>query len=158
MAESFYAGTKYIGWEGICIGDPLCCPFAGRKLVKPTLAAGFSDSHGGVQTEDCSEGYLDVGLISNGSYTAYNNVNLSAMKQFKARVASAGSGGNIQIRLDSPQGKLIGTCFVPVTGDWQTWTSATCSLSPTVTGKHTLYLVYGGENGFLFNIEWFALS
>jgi uncharacterized protein (TIGR03790 family) len=24
MAESFYAGTPYIGWEGICIGDPLC--------------------------------------------------------------------------------------------------------------------------------------
>ena len=40
---------------------------------------------------------------------------------FKARVASATSGGNIEIHLDSTNGTLVGTCAVTGTGGWQTW-------------------------------------
>jgi len=158
MAESFYAGTKYIGWEGICIGDPLCCPYAGQKLVIPISAAAFSDSHGGLKTEGCSESGLDVGTISAGDYTIYNGVDLTGAKRFKARVASAGPGGNIEAHIDSPAGKLIGTCAVPPTGDWQKWTTQVCDLTGKVKGKHTLYLVYAGGGGNLFNVEWFALG
>jgi uncharacterized protein (TIGR03790 family) len=27
MAESFYAGSRFVGWEDIVIGDPLCAPY-----------------------------------------------------------------------------------------------------------------------------------
>jgi uncharacterized protein (TIGR03790 family) len=27
MAESFYAASRFVGWEDIIIGDPLCCPY-----------------------------------------------------------------------------------------------------------------------------------
>jgi len=27
MAESFYAASRFVGWEDIVIGDPLCCPY-----------------------------------------------------------------------------------------------------------------------------------
>ncbi|HTR43920.1 MAG TPA: TIGR03790 family protein [Pseudomonadales bacterium] len=30
MAESFYAASRFVGWEDIVVGDPLCCPY-----VKP---------------------------------------------------------------------------------------------------------------------------
>lgn len=36
LAESFYAGSRYIGWEDINIGDPLCTPYMGKyTLVLP---------------------------------------------------------------------------------------------------------------------------
>lgn len=158
LAESFYAGTPYLGWEGIVVGDPLAAPYLGvTPTVTPTQASSFTGSAGGVSTESSSEGNLDVGNILNGSYTFYSNVNLSNLTTFRARVASAGLGGNIQVRLDNPTGTLAGTCTVPVTGDWQSWTTVSCPISNT-SGTHTVYLVYTGGDGALFNVEWFAFT
>jgi hypothetical protein len=124
--------------------------------VDPTEASTYNGSGGGVDTEDCAEGDLDVGNITAGSYTYYNSVNLTGMSTFRARVASAGDGGNLEVHLDSVTGTLIGTVVVPVTGDWQDWTTVTCSLSGA-SGTHKVYLVYTGGNGdYLFNVEWYA--
>jgi uncharacterized protein (TIGR03790 family) len=30
MAESFYAGSRFVGWEDIVLGDPLCAPYRKR--------------------------------------------------------------------------------------------------------------------------------
>jgi uncharacterized protein (TIGR03790 family) len=34
MAESFYAGSHFVGWQDIVVGDPLCCPFLGGAAGK----------------------------------------------------------------------------------------------------------------------------
>jgi uncharacterized protein (TIGR03790 family) len=31
MAESFYAASRFVGWEDVIVGDPLCCPYAKSK-------------------------------------------------------------------------------------------------------------------------------
>jgi uncharacterized protein (TIGR03790 family) len=31
MAESFYAASRFVGWQDIVIGDPLCCPYPAKK-------------------------------------------------------------------------------------------------------------------------------
>jgi hypothetical protein len=62
-AESFFAGTPYLGWEGVVVGDPLAAPYLGAATpVTPTPASSFNRSAGGVQTESSSEGDLDVGF------------------------------------------------------------------------------------------------
>jgi hypothetical protein len=156
LAESFYAGTPYLGWTATIVGDPLCAPFYGAiPTITPTQASSCSGSGGGVTTESCGEGDLDVTNITNHSYTYYNSVNLAGVKTFRARVASAGSGGNIQIRLTSTSGTLLGTCAVPGTGGEQTWTTEACGLSGT-TGTHNVYLVYTGTGSGLFSVEWFG--
>ncbi|HEX4083431.1 MAG TPA: carbohydrate-binding protein, partial [Chthoniobacteraceae bacterium] len=159
LAESFYAGSKYVGWEDINIGDPLCAPYFGANvsLTTPTQASAYNNSSGGVQTESCAESALDVGYINSGDYTVYHHVPLNGVSSFIARVASGGPGGDIQITLDSPSGTVIGTCPVPATGDWQTWTTETCGISGA-SGTHNLYLVFSGASGFLFNFQWFALK
>lgn len=120
-------------------------------------AESFSDQSG-VQSESCNEGGEDIGYIENGDYTVYNNVDFgTGAAGFQARVASSTSGGNIEIRLDSPTGTLIGTCPVTATGDWQTWADAKCSISE-VTGKHNLYLKFTGGSGYLFNFNWFKFT
>ena len=120
-------------------------------------AESFSDQSG-VQSESCNEGGEDIGYIENGDYTVYNNIDFGTdAAGFQARVASSTSGGNIEIRLDSLTGTLIGTCPVTATGDWQTWADAKCSISG-VTGKHNLYLKFTGGSGYLFNFNWFKFT
>jgi uncharacterized protein (TIGR03790 family) len=160
MAESLYAASRFVGWEDVVIGDPLSTPYWGKgALVTPHYASAFDDSSGGVQTESCAEGGMDVGSITEGAYTVYKAVPLTGARTFVARVASAGSGGNIEVHLDAPTGMTLGSCSVPVTGDWQTWRTQTCSLS-AATGAHDVYLVFTGAGdggGYLFNLQWFAL-
>lgn len=111
-----------------------------------------------IATQPCSEGGQDVGYISSGWYAAYPNLNLNNVTTFVARVASyvpvGQTAGTISIHLDSPTGTLIGTLTVGGTGWWQTWATQTCPLSGA-TGNHTVYLVFSGGSGALFNLEWF---
>jgi len=125
--------------------------------VGVTEAASDNSASGGVTMGACSEGGLNLGTITNGSYSAYNGVQMTGVVTFNARVASAGSGGNIVVHLDSPTGTVVGTATVPVTGGWQNWTTVSCNLTAS-TGFHNLYLVYTGGGGNLFNVEWFQMQ
>jgi hypothetical protein len=112
----------------------------------------------GIETEKCSEGGMNVGFIENGDYIKVKGVNFgSGAASFEARVASASNGGNIEIRLDSPTGKLVGTCAVTETGGWQTWTTKSCQISGA-DGIHDLYFVFKGGSSYLFNMDWWGFS
>jgi len=122
----------------------------------PISVASNSSLSGG-SLENCSEGGQNLGNINNGNYADFNAININGTTTFSARVASAGAGGNIEVHVDSPTGTLIGTCTVPITGGWQTWTTQTCSLSGA-SGAHNIYLVFKGKGGALFNLEWFIVQ
>jgi len=107
----------------------------------------------GIDTENCEEGGLDVGYIEDGDYIGFKNINLTDVNDVDLRVASNGSDSVIEIRLDSPDGKLIGSQNVAVTGGWQKWTTLNCKIEPT-TGKHDVYLVFTGGESYLLNINW----
>ncbi len=34
LAESFYAASRFVGWEDIVVGDPLCCPYGTNRSIK----------------------------------------------------------------------------------------------------------------------------
>ncbi|HRU39466.1 MAG TPA: endo-1,4-beta-xylanase, partial [Candidatus Goldiibacteriota bacterium] len=71
--------------------------------------------------------------------------------------ASATSGGNIVIRLDSTTGPIVGTCSVVGTGGWQTWQTRTCAISGA-TGIHDVYFMFTGGSGFLFNFASYSFT
>src|SRR5262245_36579536 len=113
----------------------------------------------GLKTEVCSEGGIDVTQISNGDYIKVKGVDFgTGAVSFDARVASAGSGGSIELRLDSQTGTLVGTCAVPGTGGAQTWMTKSCSVSGA-TGVHDLFLRFtGGSGSSLFNFNWWRFT
>ena len=112
----------------------------------------------GVETEPASEGGMNVGYIDNGDYIKVKGVAFGGgATSFSARVASAASGGTIELRLGSPSGTVVGTCAVPGTGGWQTWTTVTCPVSGA-TGTQDLYLRFTGGGGSLFNVNWWQFS
>ena len=113
----------------------------------------------GLKTEVCSEGGMDVTQISNGDYIKVKNVDFgTGAVSFDARVASASSGGSIELHLDSQSGTLLGTCAVSGTGGSQTWTTKSCSVS-AATGIHDLFLKFtGGSGSSLFNFNWWKFT
>ncbi|KAH6854282.1 putative glycosyl hydrolase [Chaetomium sp. MPI-CAGE-AT-0009] len=112
----------------------------------------------GVETEVCSEGGINVSYISNGDYIKVKGVAFgTGARSFTARVASANSGGKIELRLDSATGTLVGTCTVTGTGGWQTWADVTCPVSGA-SGTHDLFLRFTGGSGELFNVNWWKFA
>jgi glucose/arabinose dehydrogenase len=97
-----------------------------------------------------------VGEIHNGDWVAFQPYDLREVTSFVARVSSAGSGGTLELRLDSPRGALLGSARVPVTGSWETFTEVAGPVAGR-PGTHTLYLRFVGGKGTLFDVDEFTL-
>lgn len=112
----------------------------------------------GVQTEDTGDvgGGQNIGFIEDGDWWSMDPANLVGIDSIDFRVASAGAGGEIQVRTDAPDGPIVGTATVPVTGGWQSWTTVTADLDDGVTSD-TVYFVANSptdNTGSLFNVNW----
>lgn len=113
----------------------------------------------GVETEVCTDGGMDVTAISNGDSIKVKSVDFgTGATSLSVRVASAGSGGNIEVRLDSASGALIVSCGVSGTGGAQTWKTQVCPLSAAAMGVHDLFFKFTGGSGNLFNFDWWQFA
>jgi alpha-L-arabinofuranosidase len=99
-----------------------------------------------IETAPCTEGGRCIGMIEHGDWVTYEAVDFGqGTAQIEFRVASATEGGLIEMRLDRPDGELLGSCAVVGTGDWQAWTSVNARIKP-VSGVQTLCLVFKRRN------------
>jgi len=99
----------------------------------------------GPQNAASSEGGECIGFIENGHWVKYERVDFGPRAdELELRVASATAGGTVEIRLDAPNGELLGACPVSNTGGWQAWTSCTARIKP-VSGVKTLCLLFKGR-------------
>ena len=131
-----------------------------NATAQPIQVSSYNTMYG-LETESTSDtnGGYDVGYSSDGSWAQFRNINFgSGVKSVSVRVASAGSGGTLEFRLDSTSGPLIGTATLPVTGGWQIWTTVTAPVSGAV-GVHNLFLVeHGATSGGIANLNWFQFQ
>lgn len=112
----------------------------------------------GVKTASDANGNIYVTKIGNNDLIKVREVNFGkGARFFEAQMASATSGGKIEIRIDSPEGQLLGICTVLNTGGWLKWTVQSCKLKK-VKGIHDLYFVFRGGNGDLFNFDWWMMK
>lgn len=124
------------------------------------IQASSYSSESGMASETTSDstGQYDMGYLTQGSYALYKNVDFgSGVSSVNLRAASAGSGGTAEFHLDSPTGTLIGTVTLPVTGGWQTWQTATGTVSGA-TGVHDLYMVIQSSSSSIANLNWFQFQ
>ncbi|WP_437785544.1 glycoside hydrolase family 43 protein [Sorangium sp. So ce1097] len=111
----------------------------------------------GLKTEVCTDtgGGLNVTSINNGDYIKVKNVDfLDGVTSFEARVSSAAGDAKIELRLDSQNGTLLGTCDV---SGASAWTTKTCAVTGG-SGKHDLFLKFVGGNGDLFKFNWWRFT
>ena len=153
----FVPSTQHNGtWESFYITE------AGSITEEPSadfsrLEAEDYDGMSGIQTEESSEGTDNVGWINNTDWIRFDDINLTGAQSFDARVACTYTGGDIEVRLGSPTGSLLGMAEVVNTGGNQTYTTVSANLS-SVTGVHDVYFVFTGGNGYLFNVNWLQFS
>jgi len=112
----------------------------------------------GVKTASDSKTGIYVTKINNGDYIKVRSVDFGkGATMFEASVASASSGGNIEIRIGAIDGELIGTIEVKNTSGLQNWATVKGKVKKT-SGVHDLYFVFKGSNSDLFNFDWWKFS
>jgi hypothetical protein len=124
------------------------------RNARSTMEAESLDAGKGVALQSPGLGQLD-----NGDWAQYANVNFgTGITTFTANLAVLDkyAGKFIDIRLDSPGGKLIGTLTAAGTGSWTTFKPQQTTVSG-VTGIHDLYLVFRGGYG-VCNLDWFKFG
>ncbi len=108
----------------------------------------------GLKTAKDNQTGVYVTKINKGDYLKVRSADFGkGAKTLEASVASATAGGIIEIRLDSPEGELLGSLTVEKTGGWQNWKTVTGKVKKT-TGVHDLCFVFKGGDGDLFNFDW----
>ncbi|MCR4889090.1 MAG: family 43 glycosylhydrolase [Ruminococcus sp.] len=112
----------------------------------------------GIKTEKDSNNNVNIGSIKKGAYIKVSGVDFgTGADTFTASVASAESGGNIELHLDSKNGPIVGNLKVGGTGGWQNWEEVSTNVSGA-SGEHDLYLVFNGGDGYLMNVDWWQFS
>ncbi len=120
------------------------------------IQAEAADEFAGTRVLNSSkaEGKKFMGAIEHNGFLKFNLVSLDQFDKVQVRVASAGSGGSIEIRKDRIDGPLLGSTTVEVNGDWEAFYEKTIEVEKS-TGRSDLYVVFKNEKkpGGLMNID-----
>ncbi|MYV42576.1 carbohydrate-binding protein [Streptomyces sp. SID1328] len=119
----------------------------------------YTDSSGvTLQPKDTAHGGKTVGDIHSGDWISFTPYALGNAKKITARVSSGGAGGTLEIRAGSAKGTLLGKATVPVTGGWETFQDVSAGLSRAPKATTTLFLVFKGGTGALFDVDDFTFT
>ena len=101
-----------------------------------------------------------ISHIQDGNWAAYKYFDFGQAAVSGFTMAAANGrfdsvySARVELRLDSPDGTLIGTLDIPPTGGWTDWRDFSCPVQP-VQGRHALYLVFHGDLGRLCSVKEF---
>jgi beta-glucanase (GH16 family) len=120
-----------------------------------TIQAESYSAMSGIQTENCSEGGLNVGWVDGGDWLAYNSVTIPAAGTYRViyRVASPNASKTLRLEKDAGATQL-GTVTIPNTGGWQTWANVAHNVT-LPAGTYTLGIATATGG---FNINHFTIT
>lgn len=137
--------------EGVTKSVATVDPFS--KVEAETIARSE-----GLKTAGNSQSGVYLTKINHNDYLIVRSVDLGkGAKTIQASVASATRGGRIEVRLNNPDGEVLGTLEVENTGSWQRWTTVKGKMKNT-QGIHDICLVFKGGEGDLFHFDWWKLN
>ncbi len=95
-----------------------------------------------------------IGGINHGNFLRFRNVAMDRVRHLGLRIASAGAGGSIEIRLDSPEGALLASTEIEVNGQWEQFYDRIVEL-PETQGRHDVIVrfVHPQQAGGLMNLD-----
>ncbi len=103
-----------------------------------------------------------VGDIRDGSWIVFSDFLFgSGASEVAFEASSEGGGGTVELRLDAPDGALMGSVDISATGGWDTY-QAFSNSHGAVSGMHDLYLVFVSDGApateNLFNLKTILLE
>jgi beta-glucosidase len=112
-----------------------------RDLTRETRAETFDRYAGVVLVDESKARGTSVEATGDGEWVQYADAALDEPAAFTARAAKETAGdGRVEVRLDAPDGPLVGTATVSSTGDRYRYTTVTAALR-RVSGRRHVYLV-----------------
>lgn len=125
----------------------------GQVVEAENYASRSSNAIGAVSGTD--GGAAVVLAARPNEWTSYNNQNLTSAS-INLRYSNAYAAANVEVRAGASTGTLLGTCSLPLTGNWSTFATSTCALNGAGAASQTLTLVFTANNYVYLN--WFSLS
>lgn len=121
-----------------------------RKVEAETMAWGY-----GLKTTPNADKSLSVVDVNNGEYICVRGVDFGKNKARRFEVSALPlEGGNLKIRLDAPDGKIVGNVNIPQGNETSKYELYSCEVN-AVSGIHDLYLSFEGENNKdLFELDY----
>lgn len=121
-----------------------------RKVEAETMAWGY-----GLKTVPNSKNSLSVVDVNSGEYICVRGVDFGKNKAHRFEVSALPlEGGNLEIRLDAPDGKIVGNVNIPQGNGISKYELYSCEVN-AVSGVHDLYLSFEGENNKdLFELDY----
>lgn len=110
---------------------------------------GLTTTQEGMISKTYGSGNMVLSEINSGDWVAVYGVDFgeTGATSFTASVkAEKETVGAIQLRLDSPDGEVVGCLVLGEESDGKNYQEITTELTKTVTGVHDLVLVFCGEN------------
>ena len=98
-----------------------------------------------------------IGAVNHRHALRLRDVPLAGVRSVLLRLASAGAGGGVEVRLDAPDGPLLAATPVEVNGHWEKFYDRTVPIAVT-TGRHDVFVVFthpAGAGG-LMNLDSLA--
>jgi beta-xylosidase len=97
--------------------------------------------------------------IKDGGWIKFDQIDFgkSGNDKFYARVAADSTGGKIEVRLGSADGRVLSTLEVNPTGGWQKFETLSAPFE-RLKGKQTIVLKFLGGEGNLMNLNWFSFT
>jgi endoglucanase len=147
---------------------PVTDPSAGLSGDEFIVEAESFDAMSGIQTEYTSDGgsgstFLNIAYIENKDWVQYAlHVKKPGKYTMDIRYASNheyGAGGSITVAVNGVYQSTVG---IPVTGNWQTW-STRSTVVVLKEGSQSLKLTFAGDSGpsndkGLMNLNWYKFS
>lgn len=121
-----------------------------RKVEAETMTWGY-----GLKTVPNSKNSLSVVDVNSGEYICVRGVDFGKNKARRFEVSALPlEGGNLKIRLDAPDGKIVGNVNIPQGNGISKYELYSCEVN-AVSGVHDLYLSFEGENNKdLFKLDY----
>ncbi len=103
---------------------------------------------------------FEIGYIKPNAYLKFDGIDFGSgnLKDLFAMVSSGSKGGQIEIRLDDLEGKVLATLDVPNTGGWTNWRVMKTPITYQTKGIHNIYCVFKGEGQYLLNVNWLRIT
>lgn len=127
----------------------------GQMLNKVIDAHKFSEKSGAVQNTLAPDG-SSVGQFEAGGYIKYSGFDFAAGEgRVFMTVASSAADGKLELRIDSPDGEIIGTLSVNSTGSVTLFNEQYANIKQ-VSGVHDLYIT--AEKELPVSLDTFVIS
>ncbi|PNW28440.1 carbohydrate-binding protein [Formosa algae] len=143
--------TYFESCEDIVIEEEECVVFEAFSRIE---AEDFCEFFG-VQVEENGQDSGNIGYIDSGDWIMFSDVDFGSGALSVSASISGKRAGEVELRLGSETGDLIGVIPVESTDGWQNWKTFSANLNGAI-GVHDLYMVFtSNESGSLFNMDYF---